>query len=263
MFCGLLDLPIENSPTFLKWAKDLIYTPQAIFQSEGEEAAKAFRLKVNQEMKDFVESLIRERKANPGDDVVTELINSEVHGRSVTDEEVVNMVTLLFFAGTDSTAGSISYAHIFLAQNPDYKNQIINHLDDADYIWTAAEELIRFHGFHHMSREVAKDCEFGGVQLKKGETIVLPTQSANRDDQKFENALTVDLERKNANQHLTFGAGVHRCLGSHLATSQVRIALQEIHTAIPDYQLSGPVVYGSGGPKLTPVDVPMTFSDVA
>ena len=141
----------------------------------------------------------------------------------------------------------------FLAQHQQHKQPIIDYPQDGDYIWNAAEELIHYNGFHHMSREVTRDAEFAGVQLKAGDTIVLPTASANRDARKFEDPLTVDFERKNARQHLTFGAGVHRCVWSHLATAQLRIALEEVHAFIPDYAFAGPVEYMSGWPKVSPV----------
>ena len=98
------------------------------------------------------------------------------------------------------------------------------------------------------------------MQLKKGDRVVLPVMSANRDSRHFPNPLEVDFARKNANNHLTFGAGIHRCVGSHLATSQVRIALQEVHKTIPDYELTEPVTYLSGGPKTVPERVMIRFT---
>lgn len=89
--------------------------------------------------------------------------------------------------------------------------------------------------------------------------MVLPVQSANRDSRKFQDSLTVDFGRRNANNRLTFGAGIHRCFGSHLATAQLRIAPQEVHSAIPDYHIDGDATYMSAL-KATPKDVPFAFT---
>lgn len=97
-------------------------------------------------------------------------------------------------------------------------------------------------------------------QLRKGDAVVLPVQSANRDSRKFHDPQTVDFGRRNANNHLTCGAGIHRCLGSHLATAQLHIAPQEVHRAIPDYRIDGNVTYMSVGTKATPKDVPFVFT---
>ncbi|MGE3582859.1 MAG: cytochrome P450, partial [Hyphomonadaceae bacterium] len=258
-----LGLPTENFGYFHKLSHDLIYTPNTIWKEQGEAAAKAARKATNDEIEAFLADILRQRKASPGDDVISMLLASEVNGRPVTDEEALNMTTLLFFAGTDSTAASITYAHVFLATHPGHKRQIIARLNDPDFIWQASEELLRFNGFHHMSRSVTRDGEFAGVQLKAGDMIVLPTASANRDAGHYPDPASVDFSRENARTHLTFGAGVHRCLGSHLATLQLRIALEEVHAAIPDYELDGPVEFISGGPKITPFRAPMRFASRA
>ena len=260
MFCGILDLPTAEFPLFHAMSYGLVYEVVNVWKNRGEAAAKALRLKKMQEIQSFITDLVPRRRAAPREDAISILLGSQVFGRPLTDEEVINMGVTLFFAGTDSTAAAVTYAHAFLAEHPEHRQKLIDHIDDGDYVWNASEELLRFHGFHHMARQVPEDCELGGVQLKKGDTIVLPTGSANRDDRQFPDPYSVDLERKNARTHLTFGAGIHRCIGSHLATVQLRVALQEVHRAIPDYRLVSPVVYVSGGPKVVPHEVNFEFT---
>lgn len=262
-FCGQLGLPTDDFERFHRLSQDLIYRPNQIWKEKGEEAAKTARKKANDELEKVVADLIPLRQKDPGEDVISLLLTSDVNGRPVTVDEAHNMTTLLFFAGTDSTAAAISFAHAFLAKNPEHRRKVIARLHEPDFIWRVSEELIRFHGFHHMSREVTRDEVFAGVQLKKGDSIVLPTGSANRDETQFPKPFEVDFDRSNAKTHLTFGAGVHRCLGSHLATLQLRIALEEFHRVIPEYRLSGPVEYMSGGPKTTPHRVPLVFAPTA
>lgn len=260
MYCSFVGFPIENFQVFNDLSHRLIYEPLEALANEGEAAARAIRQKAMNEIEAILEDLIADCRANPRDDALSILTHGTVFDRPVTHAEAVNMGTLLFSAGTDSTAASITVAHIFLAQNPAHRAAIMAQLDDDEFIWKAAEELNRFHGFHQITRTVARDVEFGGVQLRKGDAVVLPLQSANRDSRKFEDPLVVDFGRRNANNHLTFGAGIHRCLGSHLATAQLRIALQEVHRAIPDYRIDGPVTYMSVGPKATPKSVPFAFT---
>ena len=260
MFCGFVGFPVERFDLFRRLDHDLIYAPQEALKVGDTEGARQIRARAQEAIDKIVTELIAERRRTPGDDAISILLDAEVHGRPLTDDEILNMVTLLFFAGTDSTAGAIGYVHGFLAANPQHKQTLIDHIDDEDFVWKAAEELLRFHAFHHSSRTVTHDAEVCGVQLKKGDRVVLPVMSANRDSRHFPNPLEVDFERKNANNHLTFGAGIHRCVGSHLATSQVRIALQEVHKTIPDYELTEPVTYLSGGPKTVPERVMIRFT---
>ena len=263
MFCGFVGFPADNFELFRRLDHDLIYAPQEAMRDEGPEAARAVRAKAQAEIDAIISELIVERKREPGDDAISILLAAEVFDRPLTDDEVLNIVSLLFFAGTDSTAGAIGFVHGFLATRPDLKQQIIDNVDDDDFIWKAAEELIRFHGFHHSGRTATRDGEINGVQIREGDQVVLSTASANRDERHFGNPLEVDFNRKNSNHHLTFGAGIHRCLGSHLATSQVRIALQEVHRTIPDYELVSPVTYLPGGPKTVPERIDLKYTPAA
>lgn len=260
MFCGFVGFPADRFELFRRLDHDLIYAPQEAMRDGDVEGARAIRAKAQAEIDAIVDDLIAQRRERPGDDAISILLDARVHDRPLTHDEILNMVTLLFFAGTDSTAGAIAYVHAFLARHPAHKQKLIDRIDDEAFVWKASEELLRFHAFHHSSRTVTHDAEVGGVQLRKGDTVILPVASANRDSRHFEDPLTVDFERRNANNHLTFGAGIHRCLGSHLATSQVRIALQEVHKTIPDYALAEPVTYLPGGPKTVPERVRIRFT---
>lgn len=260
MFCGFVGFPTDRFELFRRLDHDLIYAPQEALKRGDEEGARRIRARAQAEIDGIVSDLIVKRRQSPEDDAISILLAAKVHDRPLTDDEILNMVTLLFFAGTDSTAGAIAYVHAFLAANPEHKRVLTDRIDDADFVWKAAEELLRFHAFHHSSRTVTRDAEVCGVQLKKGDRVVLPVMSANRDSRHFDRPLEVDFERRNANNHLTFGAGIHRCIGSHLATSQVRIALQEVHKTIPDYELTEPVTYLPGGPKTVPEKVMIRFT---
>ncbi|MGV9864094.1 cytochrome P450 [Rhodococcus koreensis] len=257
-FCGLLGLPREGFASFNKLAFDLIYTPDEISKVEGMEAGQKYREAKIDEINDFIRDLIPVRRANLGDDSVSYLIERTYEGRPLTDDEIVNIASLLFFAGTDSTGALLTYAIMFLAANPGHKQQL---LDDPTLIPAAADELIRYHGFHHSARDVARDVEFAGVNMKRGDRILLPTGGANHDPRAWPNAEEVQFGRRTPG-HVTFGAGAHRCLGAPLATLQVKIGLEEFLKVLPDVHLdpNKSIEYAYGINKSIPLTVPVLYS---
>jgi len=252
MFCAMLDLPHDHYPLFRQLADDLFYGAQKALVAEGPTAAREVRETALKGITDILVEIIDARRDHPGDDVVGALINARIDGEPLTAEELLNMTTFLFFAGTDSTANLVTFAIAFLAAHPDAKAAFLARMDDPAFVRNASEELIRLHGFHHLARRVARDVTFAGVAMREGDIVILPTGGANRDGAKFPDPHAHDFDRENARTHLTFGAGIHRCSGSHLATLQLRVALEEIHRIIPDYRLIEPVTYASGGAKAAP-----------
>jgi cytochrome P450 len=260
MFCGFVGFSPQKFAVFHDLSHELIYAPQEALAREGMEAARIVRSRAQQRIDSIVGDLIDDRRKAAGDDAISILMQAQVWGRPLTSEEILNIVTLLFFAGTDSTAAMIAYAIAQLAQDPERKQELLQHLDDHSFMAAAAEELARINAFHHLSRDVTRDTTFHGIRLRVGDTIVLPLAAANRDSKRFAGPLETQYQRGNAKKHLTFGAGIHRCIGSHLAIAQLRIALEEVHRAIPDYQLEGAVDYVPGGPKIVPGGVRIRFT---
>jgi len=116
------------------------------------------------------------------------------------------------------------------------------------------------HGMHPITRVAARDAEFAGVQLK-GDRLALPTGGANHDPREFARGDQVDFTRSNASHHLTFGAGIHRCLDAPMAAMEMRVALEEFHRVIPGYELAPTgVEFVSGRSKTIPQFVPLTFT---
>jgi cytochrome P450 len=260
MFCGQLGLPSEEYPRFGAMSKALIYGPAKALKEGGVEAARAVRARANKEIDEFIAALIPERRRNPGDDIISILLAGEVNGKPLPEEEIINITTLLFFAGTDSTRAAIAYAFIYLSQNPEQRARLVA---DPTLIEHAADELLRYNGFHMISRQAARDTQLGGVKIKEGDLVVLSVGTANRDASKFKDPLVVDFKRDHARLNMTFGAGVHRCIGMPLAQLQLQIALEEVHRAIPDYRLDPrgePVRYVGGQGKAIPENLPLVFT---
>jgi cytochrome P450 len=262
MFCGMLGIDPANFPQFNRLSLDLIFGAADVMAREGEEAARQFRAKTSAEIDALMADILVKRKAVRGEDVLSILLDAQIDERQLTDDEMLNIASLLFFAGTDSTASMISYSFMHLAETPENRRRIAT---DAAIIPNAVAELIRFHGFHHIRREASRDVEIEGVLIRRGDIVLLPTGGANHDPRKFPEPLTIDLDRGNAGGNMSFGAGPHRCIGQHLAMLQLRIALEEFHQAIPEYRLDPDQSpqYMSSQAKTVLRRLPMLFTPVS
>ena len=181
----------------------------------------------------------------------------EVDGIRLTDEEVLDICFLFIIAGLDTVTDSLDCFFAYLAQEPEQRRLLV---EDESAIPSAVEELLRWESpVPAVPRVVTQDVEYEGCPVKAGEQVMLLIGSANTDDAAHPGVDTVDL-RRNPNPHLAFGGGVHRCLGSHLARVELRVALREFHRRIPDYWLKPGTVleYTPGLRSLTtlPIEFP-------
>lgn len=173
-----------------------------------------------------------------GDDIASALVRArDETGSNINHEEIINCAFLLFVAGLDTVTSTMTYIWRYLATTPAARIHLNAHLQQADQLNRALDELFRVNAVSNIYRRVTRDMVFDGVTLKANDMVVLPNNVANRDPQMFENPTTIDLDRK-VNAHLTFGLGVHRCLGSHLAKLEVGTALQQWLSRIPEFHVS-------------------------
>lgn len=263
MFCFMLGLPQEDYSRFARMAHTLIFGPAEALKNGGSvEAAREERAKANQEIDELIAALIPERRKNPGEDIVSVLLQGSVQGVPLSDEDIISMTTLLFFAGTDSTRAAMTYAFNALARDPQLQQKLVS---DPDMLKPATNELLRAHGFHMISRVAAEDVEVAGLTIRKGDIVTLSTGAANRDPQKFPDPDRIDFARDNAHGHLTFGAGPHRCIGSHQAIMQMRIALEEWHKVIKSYEIdpdAEPISFAAGQGKAIVQSLSLRFDPV-
>jgi len=257
-YCELLGLPRDNFAEFNQISHDMVFGAEEVRRQQGPAQGLTFRARVAARIDEIIGEVIAARRAELGEDVVSFLVEARVDDRPLTDEEILSIASLLFFAGTDSTGSMIAYSFAHLAAHPEQRQLII---DDPTLIPQASEELIRVHGFHHNVRDVAHDVEIGGVQLKAGDRILIHTGGANHDPEAFPDADRVDFER-NAITNLTFGSGIHRCLGAPLARLQLKVALEEFNALIPDYRIPDgeAIEYVGGQSKVQPERLPLEFT---
>ncbi|HVU72838.1 MAG TPA: cytochrome P450 [Mycobacteriales bacterium] len=188
---------------------------------------------------DLFASYIDWRRDNPSDDLMTELINAEFEDedgvtRTLTRTEILTYVTVLAGAGNETTARLIGWLVALLDRHPDQRAALVA---DPSLIPNAIEETLRFEPTGHaVARYVAKDVELHGRTVPEGSALTLIVASANRDEQCFPDGDRFDITRK-ISQQLTFGLGVHYCLGAALARLEGRIALEEIVRRYPTWEV--------------------------
>jgi cytochrome P450 len=156
----------------------------------------------------------------------------------------------MFMAGLDTVSIQLSYSFWHLATHPADRVRIA---EDPAVIPAAVEEFLRQFAFVAPARKVMQDTDFHGCPLKTGDMVFMPLCGATRDPAQFEDGATVRFDRP-VNNHLAFGAGPHRCLGSHLARRELRVALEEWHRAIPEYRLTEGVDVTEHGGGLYGID---------
>lgn len=173
------------------------------------------------------------RKA-PGDDLIGWLLSAEAEGHRLTREQVLDISYLMIPAGLDTVASSLGCMLARLARDPALRRRLVA----APALWApAVDELLRFESPVPLGyRTPSVDLEIGGEVLPAGTTFFLSWASANLDPEAFAGPLALDPER-HPNPHVAFGSGFHRCLGTHLARLELRVALEQLHRRIPDYAL--------------------------
>lgn len=240
MFLALMGLPPSDLPMFLRWRDDTI-RPDTTDMAE----AAAIRERAGRDITVYFEAAVEERRRNPDDRLLSRLAHGEVEGRPLTREETLGVCHLLLLGGLDTVTATLDCAIAYLARNPEQRQGLAA---DPKLTPAAVEELLRWETPVMMVVRVLKqDCELGGQQLTAGDHAVFLLGAGNTDGAEFDRADVCDFGRE-ANRHLAFGAGPHRCLGSHLARLELRVALEEWHRRIPDYRIAdGVELQYSGG----------------
>ena len=183
-------------------------------------------------MADYAERIVQERKANPGDDLLSNFITAEIDGEKLLDKEVQLTVTTLIMAGIESLSGFMGMFALNMADFPEARRAICA---DFSLLPDAIEESLRYNtSAQRFKRCATQDMELHGQQVKAGDFIMLAYGAANRDERVFDNPDVYDITRK-PKRHLGFGGGVHACLGSMLARVACQIVFEEFLKAVPEF----------------------------
>jgi cytochrome P450 len=180
------------------------------------------------------DEVLDERENERRDDLLSRLIDAEVEGHRLTRHDVLDICFLFFIAGLDTVSASLDCFFGYLADHPEQRRRMV---DDPSTIPSVVEELLRWESpVIGVARVAAEDTELAGCPIRKDEHVMVLLGSANTDEAEFGDADEVRFDR-DENRHLAFGGGIHRCLGSHLARLELRVALREWHARLPDYHV--------------------------
>ncbi len=178
--------------------------------------------------------IAEQRRAEPQDDLLSYLVHADIDGEPLNPMRLLVLLLFLIGGGISTTAHAIGSTLVYLGRNPDVRRRLV---DDPGLIDKATEEFLRmWPPFHTLARYVKEDCVVGERNIKAGERVLMVWGAANRDESEFDEAQCVNIERQ-PNRHLSFGTGVHRCIGSNYARSELRIAVKRVLARLPDYRL--------------------------
>jgi cytochrome P450 len=260
IICALLGAPREDWQLFSRWSDD-ISKAFGCGVTENEAAIVA----AWEQLESYVEQLIARRRESLGPDqrgtLISELIRAEDNGDRLTHDELVNLTVILLNAGTDTTRNQLAAAVQTLCEHPDQWELLATHPELAPQ---AVEELIRYSPITFTGLRVATvDVELGDFFVPAGSYVIANTASANRDPAVFDEPERLDITRQGAPGMMTFGGGVHYCLGAHLARVELREALRVITQRIWNPRRTGPAPWRPptelSGPTTLPVEFESAF----
>ena len=251
IFLELMGMPVALLDEFLVYVEQMLRSPDESNLADTDAApvqggatGLAAMMNVMAAFADRMNQL-RKHPAERAGDILSQAVTWQINGEPIPEEDLLSFCGLMFVAGLDTVAAQLSYSFHHLATHPSNRQRII---DDPEVIRKATEELLRAFPIVQPSRKVVHDTEFRGCQMKAGDMVMLPLRFAGTDPAEYENPEHVDFDRSKT-RHLSFGAGPHRCVGSHLARREISIALREWHKRIPHYHIANPsaVVEHTGG----------------
>ena len=205
------------------------------------------RIECGQNIGAYLSAVVSQHVEHPRDDIVTMLLNVEVEGEKLSQEEVQSICYLLFLASIDTVATMLSFIVRHLARDQVLFRRL---KEDRSAIADSVDELLRMHAFINLNRICERDTVFHGVAFRAGDNIVVPSFVTDRDERVFADpdAFNADRSKREKNQHHAFGAGAHKCIGLHVAKMEVRVVLEAIFDRISSLELvSESAVTGHGG----------------
>jgi cytochrome P450 len=247
VIADMLGFPPEHGPQFREFVEDLL---EGINLPPDDRIARVSRLF------DYLLVQVHEHLDHPRDDLTSYLINAELYGHRLDPQHVVGTMALLLIAGIDTTWSAIGASLWHLARTP---GDLARLVAEPGLLPAAMEEFLRVYAPVTMARLVKEDMHWHGVAMRADDWILLSFPAANRDPAQFDRAGEVVIDRE-VNRHAAFGLGIHRCVGSHLARMELRVALEAWLERIPGFTLDDPsaVRWSAGqirGPRTLPLRI--------
>jgi len=222
IFMGLMGFPKEMFDEFLEWEWNILHSGSL------ETMQQALRNVLG-----FLRGFIAEKEKNPDEHLTSAIVHGKINGVPLTEDEKIGMVWFLWLGGLDTVAATISQMYRRMALQPEIQTMI---RDNPDLINGAVEEFLRTQPILSSGRRATRDFEWHGMQIKTGDSFSCLNPAGNFDPTRFENPRAFDPTRK-GNRHFTLIAGVHSCLGGHLARRELRVLLEEWFKRIPEFRV--------------------------
>jgi len=234
VFLTLLGLPLEELDRFLAMKDGIIRPDHVTGTRYGAKEAQDHQQKVADATYEYFEMVLDDREKERRDDLLSRFLDAEVEGDRLSRNDILDICFLFLIAGLDTVTATLDCMYSFLAQNPEHRRQLV---EDPALIPNAIEEMLRWETpVMTIARVAVADYELGGCPVHEGDQVMVLIGSANTDEAEFPDGDQVRFDRE-VNPHIAFGGGIHRCLGSHLARMELRVALREWHRRIPEYEL--------------------------
>ncbi|HXB37875.1 MAG TPA: cytochrome P450 [Acidimicrobiales bacterium] len=257
VFITLLGLPLEELPEFLKMKDGIIRPDHVTGKGYGSKASQDYQQEIADSVYDYFNMILDQREVERRDDLLSLFLDAEMEGDRLSREDILDICFLFLIAGLDTVTATLDCMFSFLAQHPDHRRQLV---EDPSIIPNAIEEMLRWETpVMGIARVAVQDTEVGGCPVHSGDQIMIMIGSANTDEAEYPDGDVVRWDR-DVNPHIAFGGGIHRCLGSHLARMELRVALREWHKRIPEYEVEPghTLVYTPGIRSID--DFPMRFT---
>lgn len=224
VIAGVLGVPVSDHEQFHQWAIDISHGPEDYPVSKRASA----------EMREYLEPIVADRRANPRDDLVSDIVTAEMDGRRLSDEHVYGFLRLLLPAGAETTYRVMGSTLLALLTHPGLKDRVIA---DPSVLDVVIEEVLRWETSVTMvNRETNEPVEIAGVEVPKGASVICCTGSANHDETRYEDGENFDPDR-DPKPHIAFGTGRHQCLGMHLARLELKVGVAAVLGRLPNLRL--------------------------
>jgi cytochrome P450 len=221
----MLGIPLADLPRYKRWSDDILKLSYSLFRGADEVRAVGEFRAATAEMRAYLPVLLEPRRAAPKDDLLTRLLEAEVDGERLTEEEILGFFQLLLVGGQETTTNLINNAILCFLENPD---ELARLRAAPELLPSAIEEVLRYRSpLQWVMRTPRRDVEMHGQVIPAGQVVLVVIGSANRDPKQFPDADRFDITR-DPNPHIAFGHGLHFCLGAPLARLEARIALTDL-----------------------------------
>lgn len=231
VIADLLGVPREDRDQFRAWSDRFVRTDPDVSDLEERNAGAG---RAREELYDYFQQIVAERRSNPRDDMVSVLVRAESDEEKLSVHEILEFCTLLLVAGNETTTNLISNAAVLLEQHPDQRRDLQR---DPALLPGAIEEFLRYESpVQALPRVVSSEVTLHGQQLDPGAFLFLLWGCANRDDREFPEPDTFDIRRR-VERHAAFGYGIHYCLGANLARLETRVLFEELLGRFPDFHV--------------------------